>query len=249
MKTSKRLKQLMSERHLKQVDILNASKPFQKSLEINMSKSTLSQYVSGKQSPDQKHLFLLAKTLDVSEPWLMGYDVSMQRKNSNSNDNNVIKLTDIYTQLNEQRQHRVVNYASNQLREQESSSVKENTHVVYLSGYVSAGFGEYMVDDGSKPEPIEVTGSVPNYDIAVKVNGDSMEPTFANGQILYVKKITDPSLLRNGQFVIARIGDDAYVKKFHKQDKEIKLVSLNPLYKDITIQPEDDFAVIGTVII
>lgn len=249
MNTSKRLKQLMSERHLKQVDILNASKPFQKSLEINMSKSTLSQYVSGKQSPDQKHLFLLAKTLDVSEPWLMGYDVSIQRKSSSSNDNNVIKLTDIYTQLNEQRQHRVVNYASNQLHEQETSSLKENTSTIYLSGYVSAGFGEYMIDDNSKPEPVEVTGSVPNYDIAVKVNGDSMEPTFADGQILYVKKITDPSLLRNGQFVIATIGDDAFVKKFHKEKDQVKLISLNPLYKDIIIKPDDDFVVIGTVII
>lgn len=248
MSTSKRLKQIMSERGLKQVDILNASRPFQKSLEINMSKSTLSQYVSGKQSPDQKHLFLLSKTLDVSEPWLMGYNVPMQRKDDvESNDNNVIKLTDIYTQLNDHRQHKVINYASAQLREQETPSINERS-IVYLDGYVSAGFGEYLLDD-NKREQIEVDGHVPNHDIVVKVNGDSMEPTFTNGQILYVKKITDPAVLRNGQFVIARIGDESYVKKFHKEGDQIRLISLNPKYKDIIIKPEDDFEVIGTVII
>ncbi len=249
MSTSKRLKQIMSERNLKQVDILNASKPFQKSLDINMSKSTLSQYVSGKQSPDQKHLFLLSKTLDVSEPWLMGYDVPMQRKdNSESNENNVIKLTDIYTQLTDHRQHKVVNYASAQLKAQENQ-VNERTHIVYLDGVVSAGYGEYLVDEHKEREPVEVHGKVPHHDIAVKVNGDSMEPTFTDGQILYVRKLTDPCLLRNGQFVIARIDDETFVKKFHKEKDQVKLISLNPNYKDIVIKPEDDFAVIGTVII
>ena len=41
VKTSARLKQLMSERNLKQVDILRLSEPYQKELNIKMSKSTL----------------------------------------------------------------------------------------------------------------------------------------------------------------------------------------------------------------
>lgn len=249
MNTSERLKQLMSERGLKQVDILNASKPFQKSLGISMSKSTLSQYVGNKQSPDQDHLYLLAMTLNVSEPWLMGYDVPMQRQDSRENaDSSIIKLSDIYSKLVDTRKRKVVNYASAQLREQETPSLSEHTSIIYLDGYVSAGYGEYMVDN-NKREPVEVDGHVPNHDIVVKVNGDSMEPTFTNGQLLYVKKLTDPCLLRNGQFVIARIGDESYVKKFYKKENQVKLISLNPKYKDIIIKPEEDFEVIGTVII
>ena len=231
---AKRINNLLNIQKKKQVDLHKST---------GIPSSTLTGYVKGRTLPTPGNVQKIADFFNVRKSDIDPRFASIEDKN------NLHKITDIYIQLNDQRQHRVVNYASNQLREQESSSVKENTHVVYLSGYVSAGFGEYMIDDGSKPEPIEVTGSVPNYDIAVKVNGDSMEPTFANGQILYVKKITDPSFLRNGQFVIARIGDDAYVKKFRKQDEEIKLVSLNPLYKDIIIQPEDDFEVIGTVII
>ncbi|MCZ1702529.1 helix-turn-helix domain-containing protein, partial [Enterococcus faecium] len=73
--TQQRLNQLMSERNLKQVDILNMSLPLQKETGIKMSKSHLSQYVNGKSSPDQHKLYLLAKTLNVSEAWLLGYDV------------------------------------------------------------------------------------------------------------------------------------------------------------------------------
>ena len=75
--TSLRLKQILSERNLRQVDILNSSLPLQKELGIKMGKSALSQYVSGKSSPDQDKLVLLSKTLGVSEAWLMGYNVPM----------------------------------------------------------------------------------------------------------------------------------------------------------------------------
>ncbi|MCS4502422.1 helix-turn-helix domain-containing protein, partial [Staphylococcus aureus] len=77
--TSERLKQIMKDRNLRQVDILEKSKPFQKELNIKMSKSHLSQYVNGRSSPDQHKLFLLSKTLNVGEAWLMGYDVDSYR--------------------------------------------------------------------------------------------------------------------------------------------------------------------------
>ncbi|MGM0206477.1 hypothetical protein IGI96_000946 [Enterococcus sp. DIV0421] len=82
--TQQRINQLMSERNLKQVDILNMSLPLQKETGIKMSKSHLSQYVNGKSSPDQHKLYLLSKTLQVNEAWLLGYDVP---KNDNSEHN------------------------------------------------------------------------------------------------------------------------------------------------------------------
>ena len=75
--TSQRLQQLMLERNLKQKDILELSKKFQKELGVTMSKSSLSEYVNGSSSPDQYKLTLLGKTLGVSEAWLMGYNVPM----------------------------------------------------------------------------------------------------------------------------------------------------------------------------
>lgn len=75
-----RLKEIMDETGLRQVDILNMSAPYQKELGVKMGKSALSQYLSGKTVPDQDKLVLLAKTLKVSESWLMGYDVSKTKK-------------------------------------------------------------------------------------------------------------------------------------------------------------------------
>lgn len=78
--TADRLRELMTEKNWKQVDVINNSKPFQEKLGVKLGKSALSQYVNGIQAPDQKKLALLALTFNVSEAWLMGYDVPRGRE-------------------------------------------------------------------------------------------------------------------------------------------------------------------------
>jgi repressor LexA len=84
--TSLRLKEYMQNNNLKQVDILKRAEPFCKKYSVKLGKNDLSQYVSGKVEPGQDKLFILAKTLDAQEAWLMGYDVE-QSRNIKSCDN------------------------------------------------------------------------------------------------------------------------------------------------------------------
>ena len=78
--TAERLKQIMKEENLKQVDILERSKKYCEIHKKKLTKTDLSQYVSGKVVPGQDKLFILALTLNVNEAWLMGYNVSKERK-------------------------------------------------------------------------------------------------------------------------------------------------------------------------
>ena len=77
--TSQRLQQIMDERGMKQVDIVRAARPFCEKYGVNLGKNTLSQYLSGKTEPKQDKLSILGMALGVSEAWLMGYDVPMER--------------------------------------------------------------------------------------------------------------------------------------------------------------------------
>ena len=77
--TSQRLKAIMDLRDLRQVDILNAAKPFCEKYGIKLERNDLSQYVSGKVVPGQDKLTILGLALNVSEAWLMGFDVPMER--------------------------------------------------------------------------------------------------------------------------------------------------------------------------
>lgn len=79
--TADRLNELMKERSLKQIDVLRAAEPFCEKYGIKLAKNDLSQYVNGKVEPGQEKLTILGLALNVSEAWLMGYDVPKDREN------------------------------------------------------------------------------------------------------------------------------------------------------------------------
>lgn len=108
--TSQRLKQIMTTRGLRQVDILKAAEPYCKKYGVKLGKNDLSQYVSGKVEPGQDKLSILGLAIGVSEAWLMGYDVSMERstptaENGNGRTKEYIELFDL---LNEDQQDLVI---------------------------------------------------------------------------------------------------------------------------------------------
>ncbi len=80
--TAERLRQIMQERNLKQVDILELCKPYCKKYNEKLGKSILSQYLSGSVIPGQSKLTILGLALNVNEVWLMGYDVQKERTDS-----------------------------------------------------------------------------------------------------------------------------------------------------------------------
>ena len=90
--TATRLKEIMHERNLRQVDILNMAKPFCRKYDVKLEKNDLSQYVNGKVEPGQEKLTVLGLALNVSETWLMGYDVPIAREYTVPDYPNISKL-------------------------------------------------------------------------------------------------------------------------------------------------------------
>ena len=87
-----RINQIMKEKRLRQIDVLNMAKPYQEQYNIKFYKSHLSQYVNGKSNPDNEKIFLLSKVFDVSEAWLLGYDVPRNKIEINEEENQGIKI-------------------------------------------------------------------------------------------------------------------------------------------------------------
>lgn len=233
-------------RNAKRISLDKMAEELNNRYNTNISKSMISRWEHGKTDPQMKYVRILADYFNVSSNEIM------EIKDNESNDSLRYSLLSIYDQLNSDRKHNVYNYATTQLDKQKnaySSSIGENRHIVYLYGAVSAGTGEYIPQDEDKPEKIIVEGKVPDHDFAVRVNGDSMEPLFANQQIIYVNK-ADKSEVRNHQFVIAELNGEFFIKKLQMDDDgSIKLISLNKKYSDIQIHDYDDFIIRGIVII
>lgn len=84
-------------------------------------KSAMSQYCNGGLVPRQDRTYLIASALDVSEAWLMGYDVPMERKKapvSVVEDERVREFISLFSQLSESQQKMIVAQIKGILAEQ-----------------------------------------------------------------------------------------------------------------------------------
>lgn len=92
--TADRLNEIMRERNIKQIDILRAAQPFCEKYAVKLAKNDLSQYVNGKVEPGQEKLTILGLALNVSEAWLMGYDVPRDREDKKEQPANFSELSE-----------------------------------------------------------------------------------------------------------------------------------------------------------
>jgi repressor LexA len=84
-------------------------------------------------------------------------------------------------------------------------------------------------------------------DYLLKVRGMSMRDAgILDGDLLAVKKIDHA---KNGQIVVARLGDDVTVKRYRKSGSVIELLPENPDFKPIHVDPHsDDFSLEGLAV-
>lgn len=221
---------------------LNDSNMSQKKLAelINIKPSTLSDYLNLRSNPSHGVIQRIADVFEVGKS-----DIDTTYKDDND-------ITSIYNKLTPPRQENVLNYANEQLEEQNSkgdnvvdiNSYKQEKTPVNVNGCVSAGVGERLHDETLFTEMVK--GPIPTHDLALKVNGDSMEPMFKDGEIIFVEKTHN---IKNGQIGIFIIEEEAYVKKVFVEDDRLTLVSLNKDYDDLHFYRNESVGLIGKVIL
>ncbi len=119
--TAQRLKQVMDMRGYRQVDILEAAEPYCKKYGVKLGKNALSQYVSGKVEPNQERLTILGLALGVSEAWLLGYDVPMERSvtpTAGTGDGRTKEYVELFELLNAEQQALILHAIKGLLSEQ-----------------------------------------------------------------------------------------------------------------------------------
>ena len=89
---------------------------------------------------------------------------------------------------------------------------------------------------------------IPVHDIAFKVVGDSLEPSFFNDEVMFVMK---DSVLRAGDICIVQLKFQYHVMTVsHNRDNgDILLNSLNSSEVPNTLSEKDDFTIFGKVVL
>lgn len=126
--TSIRLKQIMSDRNIRQADILELCKPYCQEYNVKLGRNDLSQYVSGKVEPGQKKLTVLGMALNVNEAWLMGFDVPMERTTPEGFKRWAKHFNNTHKQymLNKEEQEIINNMRNGDLTEKDNRDIKKD---------------------------------------------------------------------------------------------------------------------------
>lgn len=110
--TAQRLKQIMDERDLRQVDILRLAQPYCEQYNVKLSKGALNQYISGTvKEPRNDKLSILAFALGVSEAWLMGFDVPIDRTTpipGETGDGRKARLVNLFDRLPDEEKNEII---------------------------------------------------------------------------------------------------------------------------------------------
>lgn len=116
----------------------------------------------------------------------------------------------------------------------------------YRDIQASAGYGCYNTE-GSY-EYLEVPSEfAKEHNIAITVNGDSMEPEIQDGDIIIID--TSKTEYLENKIVVVNYRDAIYLKKLIRdQNENLYLFSINPYYPKILIEDIAELKIIGKLI-
>lgn len=92
---------------------------------------------------------------------------------------------------------------------------------------------------------VDCPAKLPSASLAVKMPDNSMEPTYKQGEYLYIE-FNSP--LNSKDVGIFSFNDQILIRKFHNRKEKITLKALNKDFEDIVITDSDSFYIIGKIL-
>lgn len=238
---STKIRQLLDENNLKQSHLAD---------KLDIPRSSFNEYVRGNALPRPGNVQKIADYFG-----LLKSDIDPRfktEKQEDIDDSLISQINTKVTKLHKTRQKKVLTFADKQLKEQElevnnQNTVNEPQTIYYTYNYydqpASAGTGQYLND--VQVEQIELPVDI-DADFVVPIYGDSMEPEYHSGDYVFVKLSVE---LSNGDVGVFELYGDAYIKELIIDDSKAYLHSFNTeKYKDIPIDADSDFRIIGEVV-
>lgn len=192
---------------------------------IGMGDTTIANYEKGIRTPKRNKIFKIAEVLNVS------VEEFFPQNENKSQSVSVIptpkeKLNVIFDNISADSKNKLLKYAR-LLQEAESTEYFEVITTTKLAAGVGYAFNEY------DQEKVYVMNRPPKYDVASFVSGDSMEPKYHDGDIVY---LVDKGLSSySGEICAVAYEGKTYIKRVFTEAGRLRLESLNPKYPDFYI--------------
>ncbi len=197
--------------------------------ELGISFQAYSAWERGIKEPSKEKVAQLEKILKVAK----GYFTQ-------------IEIVRLYNSLSKQGKDKVVLYARNLAKEEQTQKVTtmpERLYEYHVYERMSAGIGASVYGDQNF-DTVYFNEELA-HDFASWVAGDSMEPKYQNGSVALIR---ETGFDYDGAVYAVVCNNQTYIKRVYREEDGLRLVSINPKYKDIFISYEDDPRIVGIIV-
>lgn len=174
-----------------------------------ISKSSISHYLKGDWEGKQDAVYSIAQVLNVSEAWLMGYDVPMDAE------------------------HATPSQPAQKATIPPGFEPMPEMDMVPLVGRIACGT---PITAEQNVERIVCAPSKWRSTFTLTCKGDSMEPRIHDGDLVAIRKQPE---VENGEIAAVRIGEEATLKHVYLHENFIELRPENPAFNSIILSRED----------
>lgn len=157
-----------------------------------------------------------------------------------------IEIVRLYNTLSSKGKDQVVTYARELVqkeRSQQVMSISKKLYEYHVYEKMSAGIGASVYDDRNY-DTVYFDEELA-HDFASWVSGDSMEPKYHNGSVALIR---ETGFDYDGAVYAVVCNNQTYIKRVYREEGGLRLVSINPKYKDIFISYDEDPRVVGIIV-
>lgn len=193
---------------------------------IGVSKQAYFKWEKGLSKPTKANIAKLEKVLKVPEGYLSEDEISS-----------------LYKQLTEPNQEKAITYVRDLVSSQKVISIAEKRSEYRVYEKLSAGIGASVYGDLDY-DVVYYNEELP-HDFASWVDGNSMEPTYQNGEVALIR---ETGFDYDGAVYAVIWDSQTYIKKVYREEEGLRLVSINKDYPDKFAPFDENPRVIGKIV-
>ena len=157
-----------------------------------------------------------------------------------------VEIVRLYNSLSDEGRDQALSYVRNLVQKEQCNNlvpISENLYKYHVYEQMSAGIGSSVYNDENYD--IVYFDKELAHDFASWISGDSMEPRYQNGSVALIR---ETGFDYDGAVYAVVCNSQTYIKRVYREDEGLRLVSINPKYKDIFIFYDEDPRIVGIIV-
>ena len=157
-----------------------------------------------------------------------------------------VEIVRLYNMLSKQGKDQALSYVRTLVQKEQCKnlvSISEKLYEYYVYEKMSAGIGSSVYNDQNY-DTVYFDEELAR-DFASWVSGDSMEPKYQNGSVALIR---ETGFDYDGAVYAVVCNNQTYIKRVYQEEQGLRLVSINPKYRDIFLSYDEDPRIVGIIV-